>query len=623
MGGAEAVAALQQAKVPAPLARYRCDALLRAAAEAPPTQAAGVCAAVLAESADPVVKIAALRALAASESSKAGPAILAATKSPDKRLRLAAVQLACTPDSQVLGALLGRVPSLPADAQLAFLALVDNPAALPCVLAETRSTQADVAQAAAVALGRIGDANVVAPLLDLAATATGPVQTAARASLAKLRAKPTDTLLIEAAEKRSGPVRAEAVRALGARNATHAVPALLKIASVDRTIRGSALEAVGLLADTTSLPALLGLLTTATDQAERDAAQAAVTAVCRRAPNQAAAAGAVVAALPGTDLETRCSLLAIAAGMPCAPSLSALRVAVKDADATVRAAAIRGLAGWPDPAVLDELVAIARPADRPAHRVLALRGIARLATLPGPRPAAQTARLLAESLTLATRPEEKRLVLGALGEVADGAALTAALGCLDDKQVELEAATATVRIAKRLRTAQPQAARAAVERVLRECPAPAAKKLATATLAVLDLGENLAPQGTATSPDELEKDGASGGDPAAIDNRPDTYWDEVDGRPLYRLVVTFKGPERVAAISILGYGHHNYAPKTFDILCDGRVVQHVVGARYEDNLLVVRFPAVRCTSLELRITGYYGRSPGVRELGIYRAPGVK
>jgi len=159
--------------------------------------------------------------------------------------------------------------------------------------------------------------------------------------------------------------------------------------------------------------------------------------------------------------------------------------------------------------------------------------------------------------------------------------------------------------------------------VLCECPAPVVKQLATAALAVLDLPENIAPQGTATSPDDLEKDGASGGDQAAIDNRPATYWDEVDGRPLYRLVVTFKGPERVAAISILGYAQHNYAPKTFDILCDGRVVQHVEGARYQDNLLVVRFPAVTCTRVELRITGYYGRSPGVRELGIYRAAGVK
>ncbi len=447
IGGTEAVAAIQQAKVPAPLVRYRCDALLRAAAEMPPAQAAGICATVLAESADPVVKIAALRALAASESNKAGPAILAATKSPDKRLRLAAVQLACAPGSQVLGELLGRAPSLPADAQIAFLTLVDAPTALPCVLAATRSTQADVAQAAAVALGRIGDASVVGPLLDLCATAQGPTQAAARASLAKLRAKPTDALLIEAIEKRSGPVRAEAARVLGARNATHAVPALLKIAAVDRTIRGSALEAVGLLADTTSLPALLGLLTTTTDQADRDAAQAAVTAVCRRAEDQASAAGAVVAALSGTDVETRCSLLAIVAGIPSAPSLNALRRAVKDADATVRAAAIRGLAGWPEPVVLDDLVAIARSADRPAPKVLALRGIARLATIPDQRPAAQTARVLAESLTLAARPEEKRLVLAALGEVADDAALTAALGCLGDKQVQLEAATAVVRVA--------------------------------------------------------------------------------------------------------------------------------------------------------------------------------
>ena len=37
---------------------------------------------------------------------------------------------------------------------------------------------------------------------------------------------------------------------------------------------------------------------------------------------------------------------------------------------------------------------------------------------------------------------------------------------------------------------------------------------------------NIAPQGMASSPDGLKKDGAAGGDQAAIDGNPDTYWDE-------------------------------------------------------------------------------------------------
>jgi HEAT repeat protein len=623
IGGPEALAAIRKAKVPPRLTGYRFHAMLLAAEQLEAAEAAGVYAAVLAESADAVVKVAALRGLVRSDRAKAGSAIEAALQSTSKRLRLAAVRLACERGRpELLTQVLPRVASLPADAQVTFLTLVDDSAALPSVLALARCDVEPVAQAAVVAMGRIGDARVVSPLLELAC-AKGPVQAAARSGLEKLRAKQAGAMLVTAAEQAGSPARPEAIRALGARGATQAVSTLLKIAAADRTVRVPALVALGALADAKTLPALLKLLTTATEAADRDAAQAAVVATCRRLDNSATAADAVSAAIPGSSVETRAALLAIVAGMPSAKSLAALRAAVKDPDATVRTAAIRGLAGWPDPVALDDLLAIARGADRPAPKVLALRGIVRLATISGQRPSAQSAKILVESLALCARPEEKRLVLGALGEMADEASLAAALGCLADRQVEVEAATAAVRIAKTLRVAKPQAAREAVERVLEKCQSPAARKLATAALLVLDLSENIAPQGTATSPDDLDKDGASGGDQAAIDNNPATYWDEVDGRPLYRLVVTFKGPERVAAISIMGYAQHSYAPKTFDILCDGKVVQRVENARYDDNLLVVRFPPVTCTSLELKITGYYGRSPGVRELGIYRSAGVK
>ena len=129
---------------------------------------------------------------------------------------------------------------------------------------------------------------------------------------------------------------------------------------------------------------------------------------------------------------------------------------------------------------------------------------------------------------------------------------------------------------------------------------------------------NIAPQGTATSPDGIEKDGGSGGDQTAIDGDTATYWDEADGQKLYRLIVAFKQPEKIAAVSIVGYEHHSYAPKDFEILCDGKVVKKVENAQYDNNFLVVRIDEVKCTSVELKITGYYGNSPAIRELGIYR-----
>ena len=75
----------------------------------------------------------------------------------------------------------------------------------------------------------------------------------------------------------------------------------------------------------------------------------------------------------------------------------------------------------------------------------------------------------------------------------------------------------------------------------------------------------------------------------------------------------------MAAISIVGWAHHNFSPKDFEILCDEKVVKTVKNATYANNRHITCFPRVRCRTIELKITGYYGGSPCIRELGIYGA----
>jgi len=226
-------------------------------------------------------------------------------------------------------------------------------------------------------------------------------------------------------------------------------------------------------------------------------------------------------------------------------------------------------------------------------------------------------------MALAPRADEKRMVLAALAEIHHASALEVAAGCLSDKELEVEAAAAVVKIAKSVRVTNQEAAKKAVAKVLEVCKAPAARQVAESALVVLDTGQNVAPQGTATSPDDLDKDGTASGDQAAIDSNAGTYWDEQDGKDVYRLVVTLKQPEKIAALSITGWAHHNFAPRDFEVLCDGKVVKKVEGAQYDDNFLIVGFDPVSATTVELKITGYYGGSPAVRELGIYRPAGSK
>jgi hypothetical protein len=133
---------------------------------------------------------------------------------------------------------------------------------------------------------------------------------------------------------------------------------------------------------------------------------------------------------------------------------------------------------------------------------------------------------------------------------------------------------------------------------------------------------NIIGEGTVISADGLPQDGDGRGAAAAADANPDTYWDEVDGQPLYRLAVAFDQPRTIGTIGIAGWGQHAFAPKDFHILMDGRTIHSVKGATYDHNVLLVEIPPTAGSIVELWITGHYGGSPAVRELTLYEAEGV-
>jgi hypothetical protein len=121
----------------------------------------------------------------------------------------------------------------------------------------------------------------------------------------------------------------------------------------------------------------------------------------------------------------------------------------------------------------------------------------------------------------------------------------------------------------------------------------------------------------ATNPDGLTPDGSGQGPFAAIDGDPATYWDETDNQKLYWLRVTLKQKASVACLRLLSYNHHDFAPRDFEMVCDGKTVKKVQNATYERNLLTLDLPPTECRIVELKITGYYNQSPAIRELGLY------
>jgi hypothetical protein len=314
----------------------------------------------------------------------------------------------------------------------------------------------------------------------------------------------------------------------------------------------------------------------------------------------------------------RALLLRLASAVGDDRALPALRQAVKSDDAGVRDAAIRGLAGWPHPAAFEDLVHLARAAEESVHRVLALRAAIRLSSKVEGRTPDQMTGLVAELMRLAGAAAERKAVLAELGRCPTLEALRLARQGLADPELVAEAGLALTQIASALRDTHRDQVLGALQSLLAGNHDAVTAARAFKVLKDILKPVNLALGATATSPDGLDPDGASGGDQAAIDGDPNTYWDEVDHAELYRLRVTFKEPQDVSSINLLWHPYEQHQAKNLEVLCDGKTVAEVRAAKCFENEMFIAFPSVHCTSVELVIPGKGGLvSPAIHEFRVF------
>jgi type 1 glutamine amidotransferase/HEAT repeat protein len=459
-------------------------------------------------------------ALAGDDPALLGPAI-SALRNPEAK--------------HLLSTAASRFPALPQDAQIQMLGVIAETGGAdlrPSVLSALESAAPELRAAAIPALGATGDGSSVPVLLNMLSTADKETRGVIAAALARLPGEGVNEALAAAATP-------EAIRALVARNATSAVPALLALAAKNDR---EAILAVGRLGEAANTPALLALLDSATDRA---AVETALVSLGRKIGN----AKFLVDALNGTASgEAKASMLNAIAGLGGDDALAALRGVLQQPEGPLRTAAVRALAGMDNPAVLSDLVAAAAASTDEKTRVLALRGVVRLE--PAARKTltqAELEALLEKARALATRPQDKL----ALGGAPDRTIMNGV---------------------------------------------------------------------KAESVSGLKSDHAGGGPAEAVDGKVQTYWDETDDQKLYQLRLTLPEPRAIAGLRITGFQQHEYAPRDFTVLCDGKVVATVKDAQYGNNVLIVDLPPTRCTVVQLDITGSHGPSPAIRELELLPAP---
>ncbi len=391
--------------------------------------------------------------LGASEQSEAVGIVLDILRSGDQEMQAAAIAMVKEmPGKQVTEALAKELPNLSAKSQVQLLSALGDRgdiAARPAVVAAIKSEDESVRIAALRALGQLGDDSNVELLAQAAAGAKGAEQKAARDSLYRLRGPDVDKVILAAIPKAEAKIKVELISSVGRRNITTGVATLLETAKhSDRKVRIESLRTLKVVAGPEHLPALVELLINAKNSSDRTEAQKTIAALAHRIEDKNRQAASVLAALPSVkETVARCSLLNVLGRIGDNSALPMLTAALKDENIEIQTVAIRALAVWPTPEPVEELLKVAENSSNKLHRILALRGFVRLLGLASDRPADETIDMYKKAMSLAPNASEKKKVLSGLASTKSLAAMQMAAGYLDDEELSVEARAAVVNIA--------------------------------------------------------------------------------------------------------------------------------------------------------------------------------
>ena len=419
-------------------------------------------------------------------------AIFDALADKDRRVRgagMAALEL--LPAADVVQAITARLRTAEPKLKVALLRALTHradKATFPAFAAAATDADPAVRIAAYNGMAALRDERAAPVLVPALLKAQGHERDAAKAAANCIPGKRMTDALLRALASAKPEGRVELIRCIALRRADPVVPPLLKLAGTDpdAAVRSQAFEALAGLGDEATVPQLVTLLVQARDNADRRAAERAVTAVCKRIDDEARRTKPVLAALPGADVPARGSLLRVLGRLGGERALEAVRAALQHASPEIQDTAIRVLAKWDDPKVAADLLALAKGAKALNHRVIALDGYVRAVGMMADRPADELVKMYEAAMAAAHRPEDRKRVLAGMSRVGNLGALEMAQSYLDDPALKAEAEVAVVEIARAAGASHKQEAKAALEAILQSTRRKHLRKQAEDAIAAIE-----------------------------------------------------------------------------------------------------------------------------------------
>ena len=429
------------------------------------------------------IRVTAVRGMIMTSGDKTGDTVVEALKSKDKPIQTAAIAtLKDVAKTDVVKAAAEQLPNLGAAQQAQLLAAMADCAdrvAMPAVLAAAKSTDESVRVAAMTTIGTMGDASTVDLLVQTAAAAKGAEQKAAQDSLYRLRGADVDQAIIKKLADAEPKAKVELIRSCDQRNIAAAVPALESaVKDADGQVRIESIKALRAVAGPGDMAGLieLQLAATGTDRGEMEKT---VVAVARKIPADKNPAEKVLAALTAAkDLDAKGSLMSVLGKIGDPAALPVLREAIADKDDKIKDAGVRALSDWPTAAPAADLLKVAKESGNEVHKTLALRGYVRLTGLESDRPAEETIKMYQEAMSLAANAADKKMVLSGLGNTKGLGALQMAGGYLEDSELKQEAEAAVMKIAETTIRNNPQETKELLQKVVAQTTSDSVKEQA-------------------------------------------------------------------------------------------------------------------------------------------------
>lgn len=411
------------------------------------------------------LRTAALRGSAMTRGEGARSLLLQALRGNDYAQAAAAARIAqyLTP-LEISLALSMELPKLPADRQILVLhalAKRGEKSSIPAITSLiSTSNEQRVRLAAIRVLPQFQQASVNPLLVDLLGNADAEIARAAQESLASLPGAEVDKAVMNLISSTTSARRINGFDLAARRRMTSAVPFLMKAAAdTDVKVRTAAVRRLGELASTQDTATMLDMLSAAKSTEDSEAIENALGSILAGSTNHVHALDALSGRFQASAPMQKVALLRLMTSIGGDKALQTVSAAMQDSAPPVRAAAIRSLGAWNTPAAAPQLLELARNPANPTERLLALRGylgLARLAEVPE----ARRLEMIGEAATFANQPEDKKLLLAGLGDIASTNSVAMILPHLEDSSVKEEAATALANVAERLLARQDAAASA-------------------------------------------------------------------------------------------------------------------------------------------------------------------